>query len=74
MTDDVGNVILDDGVNGKLLNEYFASIFTKENLLDIPLYNKASYENASKTVDFIEETVYDKKKLSSGATNLLMLM
>ena len=40
MTDDFGNVILDDGVNEKLLNEYFVSIFTKENLVDIPLYNK----------------------------------
>ena len=30
MTDDFGNAILDDGVNVKLLNEYFASIFTRE--------------------------------------------
>ena len=29
MTDDLGNVILDDGVNANLLDEYFASIFTK---------------------------------------------
>ena len=44
----------------KLLIEYFASIFTKENLVDIPMYNKASYRNALNTVDFTEETVYDK--------------
>ena len=44
----------------KLLNEYFASIFTKENLVDIPMYNKASYKNTLNTVDFTEETVYDK--------------
>ena len=42
MTDDFGNVTLDDGVNVKLLNKYFASRFTKENLVDIPMYNKAS--------------------------------
>ena len=60
MTDDFGNAILDDGVNGKLLNEYFASIFTKVNLVDIPMYNKVSYKNALNTVDFTEETVYDK--------------
>ena len=60
MTDDFGNAILDDGVNVKLLNEYFASIFTKENLVDIPMYNKASYKNALNTVDFTEEAVYDK--------------
>ena len=33
---------------------------TKENLVDIPMYNKASYESALDTVDFTEETVYDK--------------
>ena len=60
MTDDIGNAILDDGVNVKLLNEYFASIFTKENLVDIPMYNTASNKNALNTVDFTEETVYDK--------------
>ena len=60
MTDDFGNVILDDGVNVKLLNEYFTSIFTKENLVDIPMCNKASYINASNTVDLTEETVYDE--------------
>ena len=60
MTDDFGNVILDNGVNVELLNEYFASIFTKENLVDIPMFNKASYKNALNTVDFTEETVYDK--------------
>ena len=60
MTDDLGNDILDDGVNVKLLNEYFASIFTKENLVDMPMYNKASYKNALNTVDFTEETVYDQ--------------
>ena len=60
MTDDFGNAILDDGVNVKLLNEYFASIFTKENLVDITMYNKASCKNALNTVDFTEETVYDK--------------
>ena len=60
MTDDFCNAILDNGVNVKLLNEYFASIFTKENLVDIPMYNKASYKNALSTVDFTEETVYDK--------------
>ena len=60
MTDNFCNAILDDGVNVKLLNEYFASIFTKENLVDIPMYNKASYINALNTVDFTEETVYDK--------------
>ena len=38
----------------------FASIFTKEKLVDIPMYNKASYINALNTVDFTEETVYDK--------------
>ena len=57
MTDDFGNVILDDGVNVKLLNEYFASIFSKGGLVDMPMYNKASYIN---TVDFTEETMYDK--------------
>ena len=30
MTDDFGNVILDDGVNVKLLNEYLALIFTND--------------------------------------------
>ena len=30
------------------------------NLVDIPMYNKASYKNALNTVDFTEETVYDK--------------
>ena len=44
----------------KLLNEYLASIITKENLVDIPMYNKASYINALNTVYFNEETVYDK--------------
>ena len=57
MTDDFGNAILDDGINVKLLNEYFASIFTKENMVDIPMHNKASYTNALNTVDFTEETV-----------------
>ena len=60
MTDDFGNAILDDGVNVKLLNEYFASIFTKENLVDIPMYNTASNKNALNIGDFTEETVYDK--------------
>ena len=54
MTDDFGNVILDDGVTVKLLNEYFATIFTKKNLLDIPIYNKACNVNALNTVDFTE--------------------
>ena len=58
MTDDFGSAILDDGVNVKLLNEYFASIFTKENLVDIPMCNKVSYKNALNTVDFTEEIVY----------------
>ena len=31
-----------------------------ENFVDIPMYNKASYKNALNTVDFTEETVYDK--------------
>ena len=60
MTDDLGNAILDDGVNVKQLNEYFASIFTKENLVDIPMYNKSYHRNALNTVDFTEETVYDQ--------------
>ena len=60
LTDDFDNVILEDGVNAKLLNDYFASIFTKENFVDMPMYNKASYKNALNTDDFIEETVYDK--------------
>ena len=60
LTDDFGNVILDDGGNAKLLNEYFASIFTKENLVNIPMCNKAYYVNALNSVDFTEETVYDK--------------
>ena len=74
MTDDLGDVILDDGVSVKLLNECFASINTKENLVDMPMYNKASYMNALNTVDFTEETVYDTPCLSSGPTNLLVLM
>ena len=60
MTDDFGNAILDYGVNVKLLNEYFASIFTKENFADIPMYNKVSYINALNTVDFTEEIVHHK--------------
>ena len=28
--------------------------------MNIPMYNKASHKNALNTVDFIEETVYDK--------------
>ena len=60
MTDDFGDAILDDGVNVKLLDEYFASIFTKENLVDKPMYNKTSYINALNTVDCTEETVHDK--------------
>ena len=44
----------------KLLNEYFTSIFTKDNLVDISMYNKASYINALNTVYFTEETMYDK--------------
>ena len=72
MTDNIGNVILDDGVNVYLLNEYFASIYTNENLVDIPMYNKTSYINASNTVDFTEVTVYDKI-CTLRATNLLVL-
>ena len=60
MTDDFGNAILDDGVNGKLLNEYFESIFARENVVDIPMYNKAFYVSALNTIYFTEETVYDK--------------
>ena len=59
MIDNSGNVIPADSANEKLLNEYLASIFTKENLLDIPMYNKASYINALNIVDFADETVYD---------------
>ena len=54
LTKDVGNVFLVDRVNAKLLNEYFASTFTNENLVDIPMCNKASYIKALNTVDFIE--------------------
>ena len=60
MTDDFGNVILLDGVNAKLLNEYFASIFTKDNMVDIPICYKASHIIALNTVEFTEETEYDK--------------
>ena len=59
MTDDLGNVILDGGVNARLLNEYLASIFNKENLVDIPMCDKLSYVYDFNTVDFNEETVYD---------------
>ena len=60
LTDEVGYVIPDDGLNARLLNEYFASIFTKENLVDIPMCERASYVNALNTVDFTDETVCDK--------------
>ena len=73
MTDDLGNAILDDGVNVKLLNEYFVSIFTKENFVDIPMYNKSSHRNALNTVDFTEETVHDKL-CKLRADNHLVLM
>ena len=73
MTDDFGNVILDDGVNVKLLNDYFASIFTKENLVDIPMYNKASYRHALNTVDFTERQCMINF-VSLWPANLLVLM
>ena len=60
MTGDFGNVILDDSINVKLLNEYLAKILTKENLVDIPMYNKASYINALNTVVITEETMHDE--------------
>ena len=93
MTDDFGNVILEDCVNTRLLNEYFASIFTKANLVDISISNNklmlciclqtfeaalfwkkknACYINASNTVDFAEETVYDKL-CRFRATNLVLI-
>ena len=54
LTDDFGNVIRDDGVNAKLINEYFALISTKDNLMNIPMCNKQSYINALNTVDCTE--------------------
>ena len=35
-------------------------MFTNENLVDMPMCNRSSYINALNTVDFNEETVYDK--------------
>ena len=59
LTDDLCNVIIDDSDNAKLLNQYFSSIFTKENLVGIPMCDRTSYANALNTVDFTEEKMYD---------------
>ena len=73
MNYDFGNVILDDGVNVKLLNEYLASIFTKENFVYIPMYNKTSNINALYTAILLMRQCMMNFE-SSGSTNLLVLM
>ena len=71
LTDDIGNVIIEDCVNVKRLNECFASISTKENLVDIPMFNKASY------IDALNLLISRKRQcmtnfVSSGSTYLLV--
>ena len=36
LIDDIGKVVEDDGEAANLLNDYFSSVFTKENINNIP--------------------------------------
>ena len=68
LTDDIGNVILDDGVIAKLLIDYVASIFAEENLQYIPMCDRASHVNALKN-DFTDETKHGElSRLRAGKT------
>ena len=73
MTDDFSSIIPDDDVNVKLLNEYFASIFTEENLMDMSMCDRDSYANALNTV-VLQKRQCIIKSVTLGPTNLLVLM
>jgi len=64
LKDPVGNVISDDKMTADLLNKYFASVFTNEDLNDIPepdtVFIGQSVDDGLNTILINEKIVYNK--------------
>ena len=64
LKDSVGNVLGDDKLTANVLNKYFVSVFTKEDLNDIPdpekLFEGVIDKNGLNTIEINEMIVYNK--------------
>jgi len=61
LTDDDGNVVTDDKEKADLMNKFFSSVFTKEDLTNMPVFDERTYDHPLFDFPINPDTV--KKKL-----------